>query len=416
MRSIELTLLVLLGGIAAGCRPGCLDTDANRRVFDAAWNNDGAAMRDLLRRDASLATATGCVSLQSGARSMLAARMSGLTTPLLVAARQGHAEIVALLLAHGAPVDGADPSGDTPLHLAARYGHDEVVKVLIAAHASIDARSRGNLTPLDAAATNGRFVAVKLLLAAGADVNRREMEGYTALHSAAQGGDADVARLLLEHGAKIDGQTDRGVTPLQSAIVGRHNDVAALLAAKGADVNRGNQDTTPLLLALSMGDANAVGQLIRHGADVNAPSARGGTPLQAIIRERRRGDQFDDPIRVQDQEKMRLLLAAGANLRARSEDGNMPLHLAAMNDRDDLAELLIARGADVNARNTSEWTPLHFAAQRGHTVVVQVLLAHGADINAQGRDGLTPLNQVWGNDAMKNLLERHGGHRATVGR
>jgi hypothetical protein len=148
MRKTELTLLVLLGCLLAGCRSSCLDTPATRRVFVAAWNNDVPGMRDLLERDASLATATGCRSLQAGARSMLKARMSGLTTPLLVAARQGHAGIVTLLLAHGAPVDAPDPSGDTPLHLAARYGHDEVVTVL-ANGADVNAEGRDGLTPLN---------------------------------------------------------------------------------------------------------------------------------------------------------------------------------------------------------------------------------------------------------------------------
>jgi ankyrin repeat protein len=151
MRTSELTLLAIVCCIAAGCQPSCLDSQATQRVFDAAWNNDVATMRELLDRDASLAKATGCGSLQSESRSVVLARMSALRTPLLVAARQGHAEIVTLLLAHGAPVDGADANGDTPLHLASRFDHDEVVKALIAAHATVDARSRTNLTPLDAA-------------------------------------------------------------------------------------------------------------------------------------------------------------------------------------------------------------------------------------------------------------------------
>src|SRR5439155_23211972 len=125
MRSIELALVATLGCVTAGCRAGCLDSEASQRVFDAAWKNEVATLRELLERDASLATATGCGSQQSASRSVVAARMSGLTTPLLVAARQGHAEIVTLLLAHGAPVDATDASGDTPLHLAARFDHDE---------------------------------------------------------------------------------------------------------------------------------------------------------------------------------------------------------------------------------------------------------------------------------------------------
>src|SRR5260370_30217273 len=119
MRSIDLTLAAMCACVAAGCRPSCVDTADTRSVFDAAWQNDVAAMRELLDRDASLATTAGCGSSSSGSPSVLTARMMGERTPLLVAARQGHAEIVKLLLDHGASVDSVDANGDTALHLAA---------------------------------------------------------------------------------------------------------------------------------------------------------------------------------------------------------------------------------------------------------------------------------------------------------
>jgi ankyrin repeat protein len=205
-----------------------------------------------------------------------------------------------------------------------------------------------------------------------------------------------------------------GTTPLQSAVVGRHDDVVELLTTKGADVNRRNQYTTALILALSMSDADGVRYLISNGADVNMRDARGQSPLEATIVGRLRGHEFDDALRPHDQEKMRLLLEAGADVRARAkdEDRRTPLHQAAGSDRDDLAALLIAHGADLTALSESGWTPLHYAAQQGSTAVVEVLLQNGADVNAKTKDGSTPLNLVWGNDAMKTLLERHGGRLA----
>ena len=240
--------------------------------------------------------------------------------------------------------------------------------------------------------------------------------GGGPLHFAASMGHGDLVRLMLEHGASVDASGTHGETPLISAIGGRHNDVVALLIARGADVNRGSKDTTPLILALEMGDADAARQLIRHGASVNARSARGESPLPAMIRKRLRGHGDDEAMKPQDQEKMQLLLDAGADVGAIGKDGGTPLHRAAGCDRDDLAALLIAHGANVNAHDQSGLTPLHIAASGGHTVVVELLLTKDADVNAEARDGRTPLNLVFGDAAMKALLERHGGRVATVGR
>ena len=176
--------------------------------------------------------------------------------------------------------------------------------------------------------------------------------GGAPIHLAASMGHADIVRLMIDQGASVDASDRDGVTPLLSALVGRQNGVVAMLIAKGADVNRGSKNTTPLILALEMDDADAVGQLIRRGANVNARSARGELPLRAVIVERRRGDTIDEALRAQDQAKMRLLLDAGADVRATAKDGSTPLHLAARHDRDDLVALLIAHGADLNVEKT----------------------------------------------------------------
>ena len=409
---IELALLTILCGATAGClsAPPCLDAEATDKMYDAAWNNEVSAMRELLERDRALAKATGCRSQQNASRTVLQARMSGLTTPLHVAARQGHAEIAKLLLENGAHVDARGANDYTPLHLAALYGHDEVIKVLIAAHATVDARSKDQMTPLGAS-SKGRFAAAKLLLEAGADVNARATNGWRPLHTAASEGHGEVVRLLLEHGATIDAATDAGVTPLQFAAQPGHVDVVRLLADKGANINHRSNHTTALILALSGRDAEPVRQLLRQGADPNGRDARGRTPLQTVIE----APRFrDEPGKVLDQKNTRLLLDAGADVHVRGRYGHTLLHMAVMADRADLAAILLERGAGVNVRDDSGLTPLHLAAQRRTTALAEVLLAKGADVNAPANDGMTPLYRAWGNEPMKALLERHGARRTTV--
>src|SRR3989339_507079 len=106
------------------------------------------------------------------------------STVLYVAAQNGHAQIVQLLLAADANVNSqTTDKGDTPLFIAAFKGHTEVVQILLGAHPNVNSQTTDN--------------------------------GVTPLYIAAQQGHARIVRLLIEVGANVDIQrTDSGTTPL----------------------------------------------------------------------------------------------------------------------------------------------------------------------------------------------------------
>ena len=88
-----------------------------------------------------------------------------------------------------------------------------------------------------------------------------------------------------------------------------------------------------------------------------------------------------------------------------------PLHLAAWFDRRAITELLLATGAWIGAKDENGRTALHWAAAEGHTQVAASLVGQGADLEARDEAGKTPLHwAVWLNhpDVVELLLSRGG--------
>ncbi|VDN20824.1 unnamed protein product, partial [Dibothriocephalus latus] len=77
------------------------------------------------------------------------------------------------------------------------------------------------------------------------------------------------------------------------------------------------------------------------------------------------------------------LVAAGADISAVSVAGYMPLHTACHFGRLNMVRYLLslAGRGDVNRTTKMGCTPLHLAAQQGHSQIAHLLLEHGADAN-----------------------------------
>ena len=80
--------------------------------------------------------------------------------------------------------------------------------------------------------------------------------------------------------------------------------------------------------------------------------------------------------------------------------GDTALHMAAAAFRRPVAEILVARGADCRARNRRRAEPLHYAADANHwdptaqADTIEYLISVGADPNATDMDGVAPLHRA----------------------
>ncbi|KAJ5756958.1 uncharacterized protein N7511_007140 [Penicillium nucicola] len=211
------------------------------------------------------------------------------STAFWQAAKNGHEEVVRLLLAAGADVKGAnDVSEDkSPLLAAAEHGHLEIVSLLLK-QTGIDPtwRSATGSTSLSLAASGGHHTLVKLLLCVeGVDPNCRNKEGHSPLSLAAVGGHIEVIKLLIATNA-VQHDTKDSVkyrTPLLWSLAGGHGSISKLLLEHGAqDVECRDISSacrTALSIAAGQGNETLVDLLLEANANPNSKSTHSRTPL-----------------------------------------------------------------------------------------------------------------------------------------
>jgi signal recognition particle subunit SEC65 len=159
---------------------------------------------------------------------------SNASTPLSWAARNGHSEIVKLLLEKdGIDVNSMDNYGRTPLSRAAENGHLDVVKLLLDKDSvDVDSKDSGRRTPLSWAVQNRHSEIVKLLLEKdGIKINFVDRDNQTPFTWAVERGYLDIVKLLLEkEGVNIDSKDSKySRKPLSWAARNGHSKVVKLL-------------------------------------------------------------------------------------------------------------------------------------------------------------------------------------------
>jgi ankyrin repeat protein len=297
------------------------ERESEHLLFQAIRRGDSTLLMDLLRRGTPPDV-----------------RGDDETTPLMYAALHGSAEMVELLLKHGADPRATNAHGVTALLWGARDA--EKVRLLIERGADPNAGSDLGNTPLMAAAgsPNGA-AAAECLLAHGADVTLHNKGGRTALRGAVKGGDVETVRLLVDRARELDKLdeviNDAGPTVAVAADNGFH-EIVKLLLEHGADPNRSSGPRGHgLNMALMSGNADIAKTLIMRGTDLAWHSQPGDTPTALLAAY----TELDDPSIV------RLLSEHGVDFTAANGDKETALTWSRMRGHGQLIDLLIESGA-----------------------------------------------------------------------
>lgn len=139
-------------------------------------------------------------------------------TPLMCAVRQGHNDIVEMLLKAGAPTGESIKVGWTAFIYAGRDNNPGAFDLLLKYGSSVNEQGQNGDTALTQS-LEGRhsFVALRLI-ELGADIEAKvQWSGHTPLLIAACNGDAAVSAALVRAGANLDATDNLGMNALAIA-------------------------------------------------------------------------------------------------------------------------------------------------------------------------------------------------------
>lgn len=321
--------------------------------------------------------------------------------------------------------------GNTPLFAAIYGDHAETLRLLLARATEVDADGKpfvdlnaGNkfgATALHEAVIWGASKCVQLLIAAGADVTiarsfHYQGRGATALHLATC---VPFAAHMYER--PLHSPNVNSIFPLVIAANIRQNKPGWL-------GNSGEREWTPLHSHARAGNRAVCRKLLELGADPNAVSEHGETPLYCAIVGRypmhpphvshrkyrgeicldlvNAGAKFDGQTARYNTNYYTVayrfglfdfcdeLSKRGATHDIQADGGEL-LCSAVRHQRNDLLAQLIEAGADPNTPNADKDFALHLAVAAHDIESCQRLLAHGADPNLQDDDGRTALFRVF---------------------
>jgi ankyrin repeat protein len=195
------------------------------------------------------------------------------------------------------------------------------------------AQGAGRDAELIRAAEAGDEAAVKRLLAQGADVSVRDARGRTALVAATYGNRVEVARALIAGGADVNAQDDLRNSAFLLAGASGYLEILRLTLAAGADLKSTNRyGGTALIPACHYGHVETVRELLKTKIDIDHVNNLGWTALlEAVIL----GDGGTAHTEI-----VRLLVAAGANVKIADRQGVTPLEHARQRNYRAIAEIL----------------------------------------------------------------------------
>lgn len=279
---------------------------------------------------------------------------------------------VQTLVNNGIDINDNCTTFDSPIDLAVKGNDINMVKFLI----SIGATDNNTMIY---AAKNNSMSLVKLLV-------QEKFQFGNSLIYAAENNNKEMVELLVNSGSEIDLSQKRKsglfsryyVSPIDRAIKNNNLEMTEYFISKGIPVQTAIDECFDL-----------------HQNDI----------LKALIPRCNNLDELlaEAFIRA-NSEIIQFLLAEGANINYKDEQGNTLLHISSKEANVKNAKMLVEQfNANVNAKNDRGITPLMYAASSKNILVTNYLIEQGANLNELDNKGESALFYSLENRSINNF-------------
>ncbi|XP_077978784.1 uncharacterized protein LOC144434204 [Glandiceps talaboti] len=195
-------------------------------------------------------------------------------------------------------------------------------------------------------------------------------ESFSELHKVARQGGVEKLRELVQNMGNVDVLAHCDLTPLHVACgVGSLGNVK-LLIQKGADVRREMSDAVTVLQKAVMYNHVEVVAYLLSRSEVRELIHHQDQKLNTVLHigvKLNKGSQL-----------VQLLLDKGACINAPNAKGYTPVHVAVISRRVENLKVLLQNNADIQTRDGKHWQAIHYAAESGHVDIIKVLLNHAS--------------------------------------
>jgi uncharacterized protein len=248
----------------------------------------------------------------------------------------------------------------TPLLWAARGGHAETVKALIDLGADVNEAKPEGTTSLIIAIINNHWELASKLLDWGADPNKGP--GYTALHQLAWSRRINLKAAFHPGHPEPTGTLDS--IDLAKKILAKKVDINARMTESFKDNMRNRFQrigATAFMLSAKAVDVPMLRLLSENGADRTILTINNDTPLMAAAGIGLSNPGEDVGNETETLAAVKYLLELGEDVHAKNKNGETALHGAAYRGFKSVAQVLVDRGAELDVPNLLGWTPLTVA-------------------------------------------------------